>query len=206
MELLQRPQISFDVFLPHVMANVSGDSRAPLASNVALSYIRRAAIRFARETGIITRKEKIKPQSGVCDYPLRFNSENETVSSLVSATRNGHCVRANVVDGVLNIPDMGHVGASCDPQEIVVEFSVIPTGMACHVDSLIYDLYHDAIVDGALEQIHLMPQQPWTSGAASDRRGRDFREAIGKAKVRRLQDKDGNRPNRVSVNPRYSLR
>ena len=206
MELLPRPQISLNEFLPHVMANVSGDSRAPLASNVALSYIRRAAIRFARETGIVTRKEKVFLQSGVCEYPLRFDAENEIVSALVSAKRNGHDVRATIIDGVLTVDDMGYIGTPCDPQPVIVEFSVVPTGAACSVDSLLYDLYHDAIIDGALEQIHLMPQQPWTSGAASDRRGRDFREAVGKAKIRRRQEQDGNRPRRVSANPRYSLR
>lgn len=206
MELLPRPQISLNEFLPHVMANVSGDSRAPLASNVALSYIRRAAIRFARETGIIIRTEKVNLQAGVCEYPLRFNVENEIISALVSVKRNGYDVRAKIVDEMLNVDDMGYANATCDPQFVVVKFSVVPTGTACSVDSLLYDLYHDAIVDGALEQIHLMPQQPWTSGAASDRRGRDFREAVSKAKIRRRQEDDGNKSRRVSVNPRYSLR
>lgn len=206
MELLPRPQISLNDFLPHVMANVAGDSRAPLASNVALSYIRRAAIRFAMETGVITRSENITLQDGVCEYPLTYDSENEMVYRLVRAKRRGQDVAASVIDTVVHLHWHGYVNNNCEDAPVTVTFSVVPAPNACTVDAILMDLYHDAIVDGALQYIHLMPQQPWTSGAASELRGKSFQAAVSRARLQKRQDEDGNMGRRVKVNPRYSLR
>ena len=201
MELFPRPRVNLNDFLPHVMAMVSGDSRAPLSPNVAVSYIRRAAIRFATDSAVLVRTENVALQDGLDRYPLTFDADNEIPYALLSVKR-GYCdVEASLVDDVIALGCP--VG---DNRNVVVKFSVIPTHNACNVDSLLMDRYHDAIVSGALEQIHLMPQKPWTSGAASERHGAIFLKAVADARKKRYQDADGNRPRTVAVNPRYSLR
>lgn len=200
--LLPRPRTDYNKFLPHVMANVTGDSRAGLPPNVALSYIRSAAIEFAKKSGILRRTERIMLQDGLQRYPLVDAPEEERVYRLSSVKRNGCDYPATFDDSTVIFECPIGVTQEC-PEYIEVKYVVIPERSSCGVDELIFDEWHDAIVDGALEQIHLMPQKPWTSGGASQQRGLKFRMAAGDARRKYFTDRAGTVPARVPRNFRY---
>lgn len=200
--LLPRPRIDYNKFLPHVMANVTGDSRAGLPPNVALSYIRSAAIKFAAKSGILRRTERIRLQDGLEQYPLVDAPDEENVYRLSSVKRRGCDYPASFDDASIIFECPIGVADDC-PEFIDVEYVVIPSRSSCGVDEIIFNEWHDAIIDGALEQIHLMPQKPWTSGGASQQRGLNFRVAAGDARRKYFTDRAGTRPARVPRNFRY---
>lgn len=202
MQLLPRPRTDFNKFLPHVMANVTGDRRAGLPPNVALSYIKSAVIEFTKKSSILRRNEKIRLQDGLQCYPLVDAPEEEQVYRLVDVLRNGCSVAARFDD--VNVIFDCPIGVSEDcPEFIDVEYVVIPARSSCSVDDIIFEQWHDAIIDGALEQIHLMPQKPWTSGGMSQLRGKKFKEHVGDARKKYFTDRAGNRPAVVQRNFNY---
>ena len=201
--LLPRSRTKLEEFLPHVMAMVQGDSRPALPSNVALSYIRNAAIEFAKLSSVLRRTERIKIQDGNTAYPLVDEPDEEHIYRLVAVSReNGYLppLRAHYEDSVLYL-DKGqsYSTSDCEDQYMLVDYVVIPTRNACKVDDILYTDWHDAIVDGALSKIHLMPQRPWTSGVASRERDRAFRTAAGEARVKFFTDRAGTESARVRL-------
>lgn len=202
--LLPRNRTKLDDFLPHVMAMVQGDSRPALPSSVALSYLRNSAIKFAQQSSVLRRKEKIKLQPGQLSYPLIDAPEEEKVYRIVKAYYGddeccGREVYVFLDDDVMCIGSHEVPSEMCEDVYLTVEFVVIPTRKACSVDEVLHTDWHDAIIDGALEQVHLMPQRPWTSGTASRERQRSFNVAVGEARRKYFNDKAGTRPDRVHL-------
>lgn len=200
--LLPRPRVDYNVFLPHVMANVTGDSRPGLPPNVALSYIKNAVIEFAKRTSILRRTDTIRLQDGLQTYPLINAPDEEKVYRLVSVSRNGRPQDASFDDTCVILSCPVGVSPECE-EHIVVEYVALPIRKSCNVDEIIYDDWHDAIVDGALIGIHLMPQKPWTSNAASQSRDKNFRIAIGDARKKYHYDRYGTRTPTVPRNHRW---
>lgn len=196
--LLPRPKTDLKEFLPHVMAMVQGDSRPGLPDNVAVSYIRRAAIAFARRTKVITRIEKIKFQENLSLYPL-LDGDEERIVSVIGAIHNGCPIP--VISFTDNVVEICYTPNECD-EHFEVEYVAEPTAKACEVDSILYDEWHDAIIAKALSDLHLMPQQPWTSGQSHMLRKQDFENEVARARVKRFR-KGVNNVQRVGINQRY---
>lgn len=202
--LLPRNRTKLDEFLPHVMAMVQGDSRPALPSAVALSYLRNSAIKFAQQSSVLRRTEKIKLQPNQLAYPLVDVPEEEEVYRIVSARYGdedccGREVYVFLDDNIMCVGSHEVPPDTCEGVYLTVEFVVIPTRRACSVDDILYTIWHDAIIDGALEQLHLMPQRPWTSGTASRERQRNFNMAVAEARRKYFTDKAGTLPDRVRL-------
>lgn len=199
--LLPRNRTKLEEFLPHVMAMVQGDSRPALPSNVALSYIRNSAIKFAQRSSVLRRTEVIEFQPNNDMYPLVDAPDEEHIFRIVKAYTGTQCCGneflATFDDGIICLPGYVVPSDPCEDLCFTVEFVVTPTKKSCEVDEILFTEWHDAIIDGALEQIHLMPQRPWTSGTASRERQRNFNIAVGEARRKYFTDRAGTRPDRV---------
>lgn len=174
--LMPRSKVKLEQFLPHIMLMVQGDSRPALPEAVALSSIRNACIEFSRDTGIITRTERINTQPNMFTYPLVFDTDDEELHTV-----------ARVEDARGELPfihDDSCVTFQFQPTEgcLEVRFTVHPTRTCCQVDEVLHDDWYEAIVDKVMTELHLMPQQPWTSGSGHDRRRISYDKHVRRAK------------------------
>lgn len=207
MQLLKR-KVSLDKFLPHVKANTIGsEEEGMMPDNVALSFIRNSAIAFAERSGVLTETIKIDLQCGLDEYPIETSDES-TVIGIKSAElgdfNSQDCgltwswgeVMFEVEDDVLKIwpvPDKDI------DRGLELEVVVAPSREACSVDAQLYTKYFDAIIDGALFEIHMMPNYPWSSVSRADYRRRQFDDKISKASVNRVL-KGNRRPMKARLN------
>lgn len=185
--LLARSKVPYSDFLPHVMAFVQGDTRPGMSSEAAASFIRNSAIKFATASGILIKDVTVKLQSGMHTYPLFLvvgEESDEKIIRVVSAYHsetNADIVLDGFEDDCITLsstPD------GCDLGSIIVRVVAVPTRTSCKVDELLFNDWHDAIINGALSEIHMMPQQPWTSGGAAQDRTRLFRQDVSRARIR----------------------
>lgn len=192
MQLLSRTRPIED-FLPHILIHTAGnDESGALPKEAALSFIRNAAIQFADKTGLLTKVIYVDLQCGLSSYPIDVN--NETIIGVKRAKYKefesfdcgcswswGH-VSFSFNDDVLSI----HPAPTSDVERgLEVEVVLTPTRDACDLDAQFYDKWHDAIVDGALSEIHGMSGFPWSSVTRSDFRNRKFHEEISRYTVRK---------------------
>ena len=194
MQLLNQT-VSLEEFLPHVLAAVVGSEDGPtLPKEAALSYIRNSAINFSDKTGIIKRKIKVDLQCGLSEY-LVETPDCETILRI-----------SDVSLGQFNCqPDCmswswGEVDFQFDDDTLIIcpapkedvedglyiEAIVAPSQDSCEVDYQLYSKWKDAIVNGALSEIHLMSNQPWSSLGRSDLRRKQFEEAVSKVTIGKM--------------------
>jgi hypothetical protein len=194
MKLLKQT-VPLDKFLPHVLAFAIGDEQSgSLPENAALSFIRNAAFTFAEKTGIIKDTIKVDIQCGMNEYPLEVATCEQIIN--ISKARLGDfesddCgikwswgnVSFQFDDDVIYI----HPAPTQDI-DLGLELEVVlaPAKDACEVDSRLYDKWHDAIIHGALAEIHMMPGRPWSSVSRADYRRRLFNEEVSRAINRKV--------------------
>lgn len=199
LQLLDK-RVSVDNFLPHVMANAIGDEKTEmLPENAARSFIINSAIKFSERSGILKRKIKIDLQCGLDTYPIEI-ADCETVIMVEHAQYSSFCagpddffssgssccwswgdVRFSMEDDTLHInpaptKDIKH--------GLELKLIVAPKRDACEVDVSLYDKWYDAIVNGALYNIHMMPNRPWSSMSRADYYKRMFDEDVSRATIR----------------------
>lgn len=206
MQLLQQTK-PLDVFVPHVIANTFGynENQGPLPESAALSFIRNAAISFAERTQILKERVVIDLQCGLSEYPVETNNF-ETVLAISKAvvgtfsTDDPVCyfecgnrcaswsfgeVQFEFDDDLIRI----HPAPVKDiPGGLILEVIKVPTRDACELDTQFYNKYFDAIVSGALAEIHLMPNRPWSSNAKADYRRKLFEEEVSRAVTRKVMN------------------
>jgi hypothetical protein len=197
MQLLLR-KTSFDAFLPHIMAVAHGDDTgASLPPIVVQSFVRNSAIDFAQRTGVIRRKIVLDVQEGLTEYPI-LPDDCEQIIRIIEVCVGGICYAANEDSccsgpcgcGLGNFSFDGSIlKLTRQPTEdiegrIVIKAVVAPSRQSCEIDDVVYQQWHDAIVNGALHEIHLIPGKPWSSANAADYRLRKFNDAISSAKIR----------------------
>lgn len=194
MQLLKRTKPLED-FLPHILIHTAGtDESGSLPKEAALSFIRNAAIQFADKSGVLTQKIYVDLQCGLSEYPIE-TADCETIIGVKYAKYREHeasdcgcswswgSVSFTFHDDVLSI----HPAPTNDAQGgLEVEVVLTPNREACELDAQFFDKWHDAIVHGALSEIHSMPGQPWSSVTRADYRNRRFHEEISRFSVRRV--------------------
>lgn len=208
MQLL-KAKVNIDKFLPHVQSNTIGsEEEGMLPPAAALSFIRNSIISFAEKSGIITTKIKVDLQCGLGEYLIE-EVNDETIIGVKSVKLGsfeqedcGLCwnwggISFEFDDNILRIcpvPDK-------DVEDgLELEVVVVPSRDACEVDEQFYRKWFDAIINGALSEIHLMPNYPWSSVSRADYRRRLFEDDVSRAAVRRVMK--GNRvPLQVTANP-----
>jgi hypothetical protein len=194
---LLKQTVPIDKFVPHVLAFAIGDeSTGALPENAAKSFIRNAAFNFAERTGIITQEITLDLQCGLCDYPIEV-STCETIIGVKHAklgnfesedcgcSWNWGGIHFTFDDDVLRI----HPAPTKDIEDgLRLTLIVAPSKDACDIDATLYNKWHDAIVNGALSEIHMMTNQPWSSVSRADYRRRLFEDAVSRATIRKVMN------------------
>lgn len=209
---LLKTTVPLEDFLPHVIAaTIDNEGKTSLPENAAISYIRNAAITFARRTQILKDTIYVDLQCGLTDYPIE-TSDCEKIVSIKSAKFSDweveDCglgwsfgeVNFKFADDVLRISPAPNKDI---PRSLELEVVTVPNRDACELDSRLYDQWHDTIVNGALASIHAMPSRSWSSMSRADYLRKLFNEEIGEANVDRVMDgHDG--PLRMSIARNWS--
>lgn len=199
-------------FTPHIaIATYDGEGNDPLPDNVIESFVRNSAISFSEKTGVITKTVKIDLQCGLDCYPILLRG-CDTIIGIKSAKMGDWCetecnsmswswgdVSFRLDDDVLHI----WPAPTKDVHEgIELEVVVSPSRDACEIDAQLYDKWFDAIVHGALAELHALPSRSFSSTTRADYRRRMFNEEVGRATVRRVLQ--GSRePMRMSPNANW---
>lgn len=189
-------RVGLDVFMPFVMA-----ACAELPEPMAQAYIRQACIDFCVRSGTLRRKSFISQQRNVKEYPVWPDACEEVVrvnevhvdSACYRGGRNtccfDHCgCRFTIAEGMLHISSAPQWDK---PDSIEVRFVAKPARDACEVDATLYDDWHEAIVDGALAQLYLLPGYKWTSPQLAGVRDVGFARRIRQARVQALKSDTG---------------
>lgn len=193
--MLLKSTVPLSKFVPHVtIATYDADGNNPIPESVAESFIRNSAISFAEKTGILTQTVNVDLQCGLDHYPLETR-DCDTIIGVKSAKMGDWCesdcgtswnwgsVCFKMVDDMLTIypvPDR-------DIEDgLELELVVAPSRDTCELDSQLYDKWFDAVVNGALAELHALPSRPFSSTTRADYRRRLFNEDVGRATSRRV--------------------
>jgi len=154
--------IEWDNFTPYI--TIAGDG---LEDELAAEFARLAAIEFARKTSIMQRRISIKGQACVSDYDMCHDTSLETIHRINKVIVNGIAYKPSISFNTENknytycfYPSKTIVlypAIEQDNQEIQIHYTVHPSKEACKVDSLLYNVYHSAIINGALSKILTLP-------------------------------------------------
>lgn len=195
MQLL-KSKIGLEEFIPHVQAHALGsDNDSMLPDNAAKSFVRNSAIKFAEKSGFLKETIFVDLQCGQTKYPIE-SLDGETIIGIKKAKLgdfetcdcsgfhwNWGGIDFRFCDDILEI----YPAPTKDiPQGLEVEIVIAPCRDACEIDYQFYSKWFDAVINGALAEIHLMPNQPWSSVSRHDTRQRAFNEDVGRASVRRV--------------------
>lgn len=193
--MLFKSTVPLSKFTPHVIvATFDQDGNNPIPESVAESFVRNSAISFAEKTGIITTKIKVDLQCGMSEYPLEVR-DCDTIIGVKSASLNEFesedCgfgwtwgdISFRLNDDVLEI----YPAPSEDVLDgLSLELVIVPDRDACEIDAQFYDKWFDAIINGALAELHMIPSRPFSSTTRAEQRRRMFNEDVGRATVRRV--------------------
>lgn len=182
-------------FLPRVTLVAKG-----VPDDVALEYIRQAAQTLARDSRLLKRDLRLDVQAGVRDYYLD-NGDFEQVHYVddVQVSKRKDCNRPYrhkamsfyACDDFTFEPNdkiILHKTPKADAEnQLYVRYFAIPTQNACEVDKLLYDRYHDVIVNGALAELLLMRQYAFADPQMAMIYDTRFKQGIAKSKIDTMQ-------------------
>lgn len=162
--------------------------------DMAAYYARQAAIEFAKKTRVLRRYFDIPLQRCVTDY-YPCPMDGERIELINQVCINGECMTPRRDAGCelhycgwrvkFNPPNQIIVdGDMCTDHNgrITVVAHVSPTKNACEVDAMLFDRYEDAITQGALSRLYVLPGRKWTSSGLSDVSRKRFTIAMDRAK------------------------
>lgn len=182
-------------FLPRVTLVAKG-----VPDDVALEYIRQAAQTLARDSRLLQRELRLDVQAGVRDYYLD-NGDFEQVHYVddVQLGKRKDCNRpyrhrampfytCNEFTFEPNDKIILSKTPKADAEnQLFVRYFAIPTQNACEVDKLLYDRYHDVVVNGALADLLLMRQYAFADPQMAMLYDTKFKQGIAKAKIDTMQ-------------------
>ena len=189
-------RVELRAFLPFVMAACPD---AP--ENLAVAYVRQAAIDFCQRSGVLWRTAFIDQQANVSAYPV-WPEPCETVVRVNAVCVDGCCYRGcrasccfdhcgaryTIDDGLLCIAITPEVDRSAS---IEVRFAAAPARDACEVDAVSMDDWQEAVEDGALARLHLLPKYAFSSQTLAGIRSRSFADSVRRARVAALKSDTG---------------
>lgn len=193
--------IGLDEFLPRVTLVAKG-----VPDDVALEYIRQAAHTLARDSRLLKRELRLDVQAGVRDYYIQAG-ENEQVHLIHSVGyHNTHSQRICGCGGEscfvalkqcrsnhfsFELPDKIILAKSPKEDgesELIVNYFAMPTQNCCEVDSLIYDRYHDVVVNGALSWLLVMRHYEFADPNMAMMYNKEFRRGVTQAKIDTMRE------------------
>lgn len=186
--------IALDEFLPRVSLVAKG-----VPDDVALEYLRQSAHKLARNALLLKRELRLDVQAGVKDYYLE-TGENEQVHLIHSVEyeekgRKCGCSSQACFVALKSCrsdkfsfepPDkvILHKAPSEDKEgQLVVHYFATPTQNACEVDRLLFDRYHDVVVNGALAELLLMQQYEFANLNTATLYQKNYHKGIAMAKI-----------------------
>lgn len=190
--------VTLDLFV-HEIALALGD----MPDGIAENFVRQAAIDFCERSQIIRRVVDIDLICGVSDYPIllpderivsiqrvcvgdRCCAERAVLSASApcetGCTFHGHSIWFVPPDS-LNIRPTPSVDRA---KAIRVHVAVAPLRDACELDSVLYERYHETILDGALARLYLAKTTPWHDKELANLHKTQFDQGIAAAGLDRL--------------------
>lgn len=186
--------IGLEEFLPRVSLVAKG-----VPDDVALEYLRQAAMRLARESKLLKRELRLDVQAGVRDYYIQ-SGDNEQVHLIHSvqygkAGERSGCASSSCFvplkacrSGVFSFEPPDKVILNQSPKSdgegaLFVHYFAMPTQNACEVDALLFEHYHDVVVDGALGWLLMMRKYEFADPQLAVLYGRQFRQGLAQAKI-----------------------
>jgi hypothetical protein len=148
--------------------------------DMAENYIRQSAIDLAERSQVLIREVDILMQGCVTEYPIDLPTCERVVSiQQVCANQTNACAckpsvrvstsaRCAVNTGIgmttvwfSQAPDRMHVENAIDGTTIRLRVAVAPRRDSCEVAKLFYEVYHEAVVDGALARLLKIKSASW---------------------------------------------
>jgi hypothetical protein len=183
----------FDLLLPKVYAGAPG-----LPETAAEHYLRDAAIRFCEATGWLQRDVRFPTACGLCVYPL-LPSECERVVRVQRVWFGHRRYNDWHEDGIpfavdaIDTPDAAVVldaePDSCEP--LNVRYIASPVRDACEIDARLAEEWGQTLVEGALETLALLPDQPFSNPGMASIHARHFNDDVRRARIRRITGRKG---------------
>ena len=189
------PQVRFDEMVPYVAVNVDG-----VPANVIGHNLRLAAIELATKAKLMRRTLWIDMQECVSVYGVRLTdcysimsiSQVCCGSQKLRPARDLQCCPTESCSYYFERPDKLYVGASVaedSERTLEIHARVLPGQDSCSIDEWVYQLYAEAISEGAMYRILKMPGEDWYNPQLAVAHGRNFNAAVADAV---LQDRTAN--------------
>lgn len=205
-------RIDFSAF-NHEIKLAIGEAQEDLIAN----YVRQAIIDLCERSQVLVRAVSLDVQCGVEDYPIEVDEDERVVSIQRICVGNQTCDSATVLRSTEPCetgctfhshaiwfvpPDTLHVLPV--PKEdkeaaIKVFVAVAPKRDACSVDSVFYERYHEAVINGALARLYLARATPWHDKQLAEYHRRLFDNGVAAAGMDRLT---GHVRGRIKMVPR----
>ncbi|THA10962.1 hypothetical protein [Rodentibacter pneumotropicus] len=178
--------ISLTEFLPRVTLIAKG-----VPDDVALEYLRQSAQTLARDSRLLKRELRLDVQAGVRDYYLG-NGDHEQVHYVdnieLKSGQISPCFCKDAFDFEPNDKIILHKTPKADREnQLYVRYFAMPTQNACEVDKLLFDRYHDVVVNGALANLLLMRQYAFADPQMAMFYETRFKQGIAQAKIDVMQ-------------------
>lgn len=192
--------VSYADFVPEISLAV-GDIPPPVAEN----YVRQACIAFCEQSQVLVRRVTIDTQACVTDYPIQLPT-CERIVSIQRVCSGGRCgtvsgtalthdpceLHGCTVHGSsvwLVPPDTLSLrpAPSTDQEAALwVEVAVAPLRDSCDADALLYERYHETIIDGTLARLYAAKTTPWHDRALAEYHRTLFNNGVAAAGLDRL--------------------
>jgi hypothetical protein len=186
----------FAPFLARVVAAAPG-----LPDVAAQSYLRDAAIRFCEASGWLEREVVMPMARGVRDYPV-VPADCERVVRVVTVSINCETLRPrrDILETgcgfrveALETPEVtvwvDRDGDACDT--LRVRYVAAPRHDACRLDARLAEEWGQALVEGAMADVLLLPGLPFSAPHLAAAYSQRFEVAILRARARRLRGRTG---------------
>lgn len=141
---------------------------------IAEAYARQSAISLCKRAHIVKRTEVMDLWAGVHEYALKqYDGEDiVAVHRIGRHTYNGQFRDVAMDSGIVavELPDrllLRHAPSIDLYDGLLLTVSTAPKQDACDVDRVIYDKYHEVVVNGAIARLLAQPAQTWSNPQAS---------------------------------------
>jgi hypothetical protein len=183
----------FDDLLPRVYAGAPG-----VPETAAEHYLREAAIQFCEQSGWLQRDTRFPTACGMQVYPL-FPADCERVMRVQRVWLGEKRFNDRYDDGIpfavdaIDTPDVAVVIDNmldgCEP--LNARYIAVPVHNACVIDARLIEEWGRTLVYGALADLCMLPDQPFSSPALAAIYSRQFEDDVRRARVRRITGRKG---------------
>lgn len=182
--------VSLAEFLPRVTLVAKG-----VPDDIALEYIRQACQTIARDSLLLERTLELDVQEGVRDYYLENGDAEQVhyVSHIQLGGSRSACDTHRKPLGYWSCREfvfepndkivLTETPKADSENYLMVKYFAMPNQNACEVDKLLFDRYHDVVVNGALSDLLLMRQYEFADPQMAMVYSQKFKQGIAQVKI-----------------------